>query len=79
MTSTRLNPRLARLAFKLQHWLIQISYLPGERNTLADVLSREERTPEEDPRQQEEDASVPGRHLAAGDVEGTPPQKTIVT
>ena len=79
MTSTRLNPRLARLAFKLQHWLIQISYLPGERNTLADALSREERTPEEDPRQQEEDASVPGRHLAAGDVEGTPPQKTIVT
>ena len=43
MSSTRLNPRLARFAFKLQHWLVQIVYLPGEQNTLADALSREER------------------------------------
>ena len=72
LTSTRLNPRLARLAFRLQHWLIQIIYLPGEENTLADALSREERPPVDD-QQTEEDASVPGRHLAAGDVEETPP------
>ena len=74
LTSTRLNPRLARLAFRLQHWLIQIIYLPGEENTLADALSREERPPVDD-QQTEEDASVPGRHLAAEDVEETPPHK----
>ena len=85
-TSTRLNPRLSRLALKLQHWLVQIKYLPGQLNTLADALSREERQPEASQQQwtssvqdtqhhhTEEDASVPGRHLAAGDVEGTPPQ-----
>ena len=44
-TSTRLNPRLSRLSFKLQHWLVQIVYLPGEENTMADALSREERHP----------------------------------
>ena len=43
VSSTRLNPRLARLSFKLQHWLISIVYLPGELNTLANALSREER------------------------------------
>ena len=42
VTSTRLNPRLARMSFKLQHWLINIIYLPGVLNTLADALSREE-------------------------------------
>ena len=42
-TSTRLNPRLSRLAFKLQEWLVDIVYLPGDQNTLADALSREER------------------------------------
>ena len=42
-TSTRLNPRLSRLSFKLQHWLVTIQYLPGELNTLTDALSREER------------------------------------
>ena len=87
-TSTRLNPRLSRLAFKLQHWLVEIKYLPGQLNTLADALSREERRPEAAEQelrtspiqdahdhQSEEDASVPGRHLAAGDVEETPPHK----
>ena len=28
---------------KLQHWLVEIAYLPGENNGLADTLSREER------------------------------------
>ena len=42
MSSTHLNPRLARLSLKLQHWLVSIVYLPGELNTLADALSREE-------------------------------------
>ena len=64
-TSTRLNPRLARMSFKLQHWLVSIQYIPGESNTLADALSREEKR-------------MPGPqsiHLAVGDVEGTPPQE----
>ena len=43
VSSTRLNPRLARMSFKLQHWMVAIVYLPGELNTLADALSREER------------------------------------
>ena len=38
-TSDRLNPRLRRMAFKLQHWMVQIEYLPGQDNTLADALS----------------------------------------
>ena len=48
VSSTRLNPRLARMSFKLQHWMIEIVYLPGELNTLADALSREERARESD-------------------------------
>ena len=43
MTSDRLNPRLRRMAFKLQHWMVAIEYLPGKDNTMADALSREER------------------------------------
>ena len=77
MTSTRLNPRLARMSFKLQHWLVTVTYLPGELNTLADALSREERTSRE-PQQTDEDLRMPtsrGIHLAAGDVEGTPPHE----
>ena len=76
-TSTRLNPRLARLAFKLQEWMVKIEYLPGDQNTLADALSREERdlpdkksVPVQDG---EEDVPAPGRHLAWGDVGETPP------
>ena len=65
-TSHRLNPRLRRMAYKLQHWLITIQYIPGNENTLADALSREERRrmPDE-----------PDTHLASGDVEGQPPQQ----
>ena len=41
-SSDRLNPRLKRMAFKLQHWLLEIIYPPGRKNTMADALSREE-------------------------------------
>ena len=76
LSSTRLNPRLARLAYKLQHWLIQVRYLPGVDNTMADALSREERgLLDRGVQQSEEDSSVPDRHLAAGDVEATPLQE----
>ena len=43
LMSTRLNPRLQRLSYKLQHWMLTIEYIPGAQNTLADALSREER------------------------------------
>ena len=73
MTFTRLNPRLSRLAFKLQYWLIDIQYLPGQQNTLADALSREERIPEVTPEKQatsdeqpEEDVSSLGRPSCGG-------------
>ena len=58
-TSTRLNPRLSRLAFKLQHWPVEIQYLPGQLNTLADALSREEKTRRSS--RGKEDVSYPGR------------------
>ena len=53
--------------------MVQIVYLPSEENTMADALSREERQPESE-QQSEEDDHIPGRHLAAGNVEATPPQ-----
>ena len=75
-TSTKLNPRLSRLAFKLQEWMVTIEYLPGEQNTLADALSREERDlpcKSVPVQESKEDALTPGRHLAWGDVGETPP------
>ena len=42
MTSDKLNPRLRRIAMKLQHWLLTIENLPGRKNGLADALSMEE-------------------------------------
>ena len=48
-TSERLNPRQRRLVFKLQHWMLDIEYLPGKNNTLADALSREARCQEKTP------------------------------
>ena len=66
ITSDRLNPRLRRMAYKLQHWHITIEYIPGSENTLADALSREERKWMLD---------KPSISLVAGDVEGQPPQK----
>ena len=50
---------------KLQHWLVDIQYVPGEDNGLADALSREERR-----RSETTNAS-----LVLGDVEETPPQQ----
>ena len=59
---------------------MDIVYLPGEQNTLADALSREERaTPANTDNYSsensisEEDAPTPGRHLAWGNVGETPP------
>ena len=43
LTSDRLNEHLRRLGMKLQHWLVEICYLLGENNKMADALSREER------------------------------------
>ena len=56
------------MAYKLQHWLVTISYIPGTDNTMADALSREEWTREMMP-------DEPGINLALGDVEGQPPQE----
>ena len=79
-TSTRLNPRLERLAFKLQEWMVDIVYLPGEEDTLADALSREERqTDTQEERLQTataENVSNRDVRLPVGDVEGTPPHRT---
>jgi len=41
--SDRLNPRLRRLGYKLQGWMLTLEYLPGNDNGFADALSREER------------------------------------
>ena len=43
VVSDRLNGKLRRMGMKLQHRLIDIQYLPGLDNGLADALSREER------------------------------------
>ena len=68
LTSDRLNPRLRRFAYKLQHWLVTIQYIPGSQNTLADALSREER-------HKEMMLDKPSIDLASGIVEEQPPQK----
>ena len=82
LTSPRLNPRLQRFSFKLQQWLVTIEYIPGETNTMADALSREEWR--NDKRTGEKKSTTRtttvmpdklGISLAAGDVEGTPPQR----
>ena len=43
LSSDRLNGWLRQFGMKLQHWLVDIQYVPGEENGLADALSREER------------------------------------
>jgi len=43
LSSGRLNPSLRRIALQLQHWLVDIHYLSGNKNRFADGLSREER------------------------------------
>ena len=42
LSSNRLNRRLRRISMKLQHWFLNIEYLPGKDNGLANALSREE-------------------------------------
>ena len=70
-TSDRLNPRLRRMSFKLQHWLLYIIYLPGKDNTMANALSSEER-----PRvKTSETQQIPNICLAPGDVVAQPPQE----
>ena len=74
LVSKHLNPNLRRYAYKLQHWMTEIQYLPGKENSLADALSREER------RHTEEDTKLTGErspdsHLLVGDVEGLPPHE----
>ena len=54
------------MAYKLQHWMIEIRYIPGDKNTFADALSREERKSEETPE------TSPDVCLVEGDVEGQP-------
>ena len=67
LTSDKLNPRLRRMAYKLQHWMIEIRYIQGDKNTFADALSREERKSEEMPEMS------PDVCLVEGEVEGQPP------
>ena len=75
LTSEHLNPRLRRFAYKLQHWLVKIQYLPGIENSLADALSREERRGiAETPVGQPEDFP-PVVGPLVGDVEDQPPQR----
>ena len=62
MSSDRLNPRLRRLSFKLQNWLVKVQYLPGDKNGMADALSREER-----PRMMSVAQETPDMSLASGD------------
>jgi len=64
-TSDRLNARLRRMAYKLQPWLVTVQYIEGEKNGLADALSREERHLDDQPH--------PEDRLAGGDVAATPP------
>ena len=42
LTSDRLNSRRRRMAMKLQPWMVQITYLLGKENLLADGLSHQE-------------------------------------
>jgi len=42
LTSYHLNGRLKPLSTKLQPWMVTFQYLPGEENTLADAMSRQD-------------------------------------
>jgi len=69
-TSEKLNPRLRRMAFKLQPWLMKVEYIEGQENGMADALSREERRDESS---RKELCSRTEHKLARGDVAGTSP------
>jgi len=72
-TSDKLNPRLRRMAYKLQQWLITVrGGVQGEANGFADALSREERSPTQTRRIDLESPSETERELARGDVAGGP-------
>ena len=68
--SGKLNGRLKRLSLKLQHWLLDVVYVPGEDNGLADALSREERG-REIPEEIQETDSEDGHMSGIGECEGT--------
>ena len=72
LSSEHLNPRLRRYAYKLQHWMLEIRYLPGKENSMVDALSREERPRRKITSELLRDGT-PDSHLLAGDVEGQPP------
>jgi len=80
LSSDRLNSRLRRFSFKLQHWLIKLEYLPGEKNGYVDALSSEERqdrrSHEQEGRRTEEESRMTGEnpdiYLAVGDVVAQP-------
>ena len=42
ITADKLNRRLRRFCMKLQPWLLNFEYVPGESNTMPDALSRQE-------------------------------------
>ena len=69
LSSEHLNPRLRRYAYKLQHWMVEIQYLPGKDNSLADALSRQKTRQPAEARELPGD-NLPDSHLLAGDVEG---------
>jgi len=76
LDSEKLNPRLRRLGYKLQGWMVNIQYLPGTENGFADALSREERSrTKEEEKKNENREETPGCRLVRGDVEGAPPLK----
>jgi len=88
LDSDRLNPRLRRLGYKLQGWMVWIEYLPGQENGFADAFSREERArarPDlgkdvygmRNQKELENAGILPDIRLARGDVEGTPPLEKI--
>ena len=62
------SDRLRRMAYKLQHLMVNIRYIPGDNNTFADALSRKERRTYVMP-------DKLGISLAAGDVAGQPPHR----
>lgn len=67
LTAENLNARLKRYSIKLQQWLVQVEYIQGKENTLADALSRMD-----DEKTAAGSASV---SLVPGGCGGGPPQK----
>jgi len=77
LDSDKLNPRLRRLGYKLQHWWVTIEYLLGQENGFADPLTREERPrpdlgKDENKSQESDECRVPPGHSSrAGGCGGT--------